>query len=172
MKLNIKTTLATLLAGTILTACASGTETKKEELSISNKKKVVELLSSIETGDPKPIGYINANKYIQHNLAVKDGLAGFGEVMAMLPKGSAKAKVIRAYEDGKYVFAHTKYDFFGPKAGFDIFRFEDGKIVEHWDNLQTIVEKTASGRSMLDGPTKVKDIEKTQQNKQLVKKFV
>ena len=33
-------------------------------------------------------------------------------------------------------FLHTDYNFFGPKIGFDIFRFEDGKIVEHWDNLQ------------------------------------
>jgi hypothetical protein len=38
--------------------------------------------------------------------------------------------------DGNVVFAHTDYNVFGPKVGFDIFRFEDGKIVEHWDNLQ------------------------------------
>lgn len=42
----------------------------------------------------------------------------------------------RVFEDGDYVFAHSDYNFFGPKIGFDIFRFENGKIVEHWDNLQ------------------------------------
>jgi predicted SnoaL-like aldol condensation-catalyzing enzyme len=28
----------------------------------------------------------------------------------------------------------SEYDFFGPKVGFDVFRFENGEIVEHWDN--------------------------------------
>lgn len=173
MKLiNIKTVLATLLATLIFSGCTLSQEKAKESKMITNKQKVVELLTSIETGDPKPVAYINPNKYIQHNLAVKDGLAGFGEVMAMLPKGSAKAKVIRAFEDGDFVFTHTKYNFFGPKIGFDIFRFEDGKIVEHWDNLQEIVEKTASGRSQIDGPIEIKDLDKTAENKTLVQNFL
>ena len=57
-------------------------------------------------------------------------------MLAQLPKGSARVNTVRVFEDGDFVFAHTEYDFFGPKIGFDIFRFEDGKIVEHWDNLQ------------------------------------
>jgi predicted SnoaL-like aldol condensation-catalyzing enzyme len=71
------------------------------------------------------------NQYIQHNLAVADGLAGFGAVLQALPKGSAKANTVRAFQDGNFVFTHTEYNFFGPKIGFDIFRFEEGKIVEH-----------------------------------------
>lgn len=102
----------------------------------SNKQKVVALLKSIETGETNPIGYINPNKYIQHNLGAADGLAGFGALMAALPKGSAKVNTVRAFQDGDFVFTHTDYNFFGPKIGFDILRFEDGKIVEHWDNLQ------------------------------------
>mgnify|MGYP003571688880 CR=1 FL=1 len=170
--LNTKSVLASLLAATVFAGCAFNQSTPKETAMISNKEKAVQLLTSIETGDPKPVGYINPNKYIQHNLAVKDGLAGFAEVMAQLPEGSAKAKVVRAFQDGEYVFTHTEYDFFGPKIGFDIFRFEEGKIVEHWDNLQTIVEKTSSGRSQIDGPTKVNDLDKTQSNKALVQNFV
>ena len=42
------------------------------------------------------------------------------------------------FQAGDYVFTHTDYDFFGPKVGFDILRFEDGKIVEHWDTIETI----------------------------------
>lgn len=139
---------------------------------LSNKQKAVELISSIETGNHAPIAYINPKKYIQHNLGVGDGLAGFGEVMKMIPKGSAKAQVVRAFEDGDYVFLHTKYDFFGPKIGFDIFRFENGLIVEHWDNLQKIEEKTVSGRSQIDGPTMAIEREKTEANKQLVKHMI
>jgi predicted SnoaL-like aldol condensation-catalyzing enzyme len=169
--LNKKTVLASILAASIFSGCAVSQDVAKVQVK-SNKTKVVELLESIENGDRKPAGYINPNKYIQHNLAVKDGIAGFGEVLGMLPKGSAKVKVIRAFEDGNFVFSHTKYNFFGPKAGFDIFRFENGKIVEHWDNLQTIVEKTASGRTQFDGVTQITDLDKTEANKTLVKNLL
>ncbi len=145
---------------------------KEKNMNLSNKEKAVQLLESIETGDPKPVGYINPAEYIQHNLMVGDGLEGFGEVMKQLPEGSAKAKVVRAFQDGDYVFTHTKYNFFGPKIGFDIFRFENGKIVEHWDNLQEIAEKTASGRSQIDGPDEAEDPDRTEVNKALIKGFV
>ena len=137
------------------------------------KQQVAELLNSIETGDPKPVGFINPKKYIQHNLAVGDGLAGFGALLQQLPKGSAKVNTVRVFADGDFVFAHTEYDFFGPKIGFDIFRFEEGRIVEHWDNLQ---EKPSapnpSGRTMIDGPTQATNVASTTANKKLVYAFV
>jgi predicted SnoaL-like aldol condensation-catalyzing enzyme len=137
------------------------------------KQQVAELLKSIETGDPKPVGFINPKKYIQHNLAVGDGLAGFGALLQQLPKGSAKAKTVRVFADGDFVFAHTEYDFFGPKIGFDIFRFEEGKIVEHWDNLQDKPSApNPSGRTMIDGPIQATDIGRTAENKELVRAFV
>ncbi|NOH50215.1 hypothetical protein F0262_19415 [Vibrio rotiferianus] len=139
---------------------------------LSNRDKAVAVISSIETGDQNAISYINPNKYIQHNLAVADGLAGFGEVMKMLPEGSAKAKVIRTIQDGEYVALHTEYDFFGPKAGFDIFRFEDGLIVEHWDNLQDVAKPNPSGRTQFDGATEITDVNKTDENKAIVSDFV
>lgn len=164
--------VSTLVALGLASCASSEINIEKEDVMKTNRTKVVELLNSIESGSSDAVGYINPNKYIQHNLAVGDGLAGFVEVMAALPKGSAKVEVVRAFEDGEYVFTHTKYKFFGAKAGFDVFRFEDGKIVEHWDNLQEIVEKTASGRTQFDGADTIKDLEKTQENKTLVKNFV
>lgn len=156
----------------MLAACKSNDSNKETKMNLTNTEKVVALLKSIETGDTIPISYINPNKYIQHNLMAADGLAGFGELIKQLPKGSAKAKVVRVFQDGDYVFTHTKYNFFGPKIGFDIFRFENGQIVEHWDNLQEIVAKTASGRSQIDGPTEAIDLDKTEKNKALIKGFV
>lgn len=149
-------------------------ETKQETnvKQTSNKDKVVALLKSIETGASEPVGYINPNKYIQHNLSAEDGLAGFGKLLQALPKNSAKVNTVRAFEDGNYVVTQTEYNFFGPKAGFDIFRFEDGKIVEHWDNLQTIAGPNPSGHTMFDGVTEIKDLDKTKANKELVKNFV
>jgi predicted SnoaL-like aldol condensation-catalyzing enzyme len=160
------------------TACngqvAQESETKKEEkMEISNKEKVVALLKSIETGDQEPVGYINPKKYIQHNLGVADGLEGFGALLQQLPPNFAKVNTVRAFQDGDYVLTHTDYNFFGPKIGFDIFRFENGKIVEHWDNLQVKPENpNPSGRTMIDGTTAITDQDKTEDNKKLVESFV
>ncbi|WP_230969735.1 nuclear transport factor 2 family protein [Nitrogeniibacter aestuarii] len=140
---------------------------------MSNTEKVVALLKSIETGDTAPVAYINPTRYTQHNLAVGDGLAGFGAVLQALPPGSARVNTVRAFADGDYVFTHTKYNFFGPKIGFDIFRFDNGQIVEHWDNLQVTPEApNPSGRSMIDGPTQSEALEKTEENKALARQFV
>lgn len=138
-------------------------------MELTNKEKVVALLNSFNTGDQTPITYINPNKYIQHNLSVGDGLAGFVEVMQHAPPQGFKAKVIRVFQDGEYVFTHTEYDFFGPKVGFDVFRFEDGLIVEHWDNLLEVQPPNPSGHTQFDGATDITDKEKTEANKRVVK---
>ena len=131
-----------------LVPCAISSQSPDENPTMPDyKQQVVELLKSIETGDSKPIAYINPNKYIQHNLAVGDGLAGVRALLQSLPKGSAKVNTVRVFQDGNFVFAHTDYNFFGPKVGFDIFRFEDGKIVEHWDNLQETATKPSPSGS-------------------------
>jgi predicted SnoaL-like aldol condensation-catalyzing enzyme len=168
---------ASVVAGAVaLGAClsTSAQQPPKKETSVSaQKEQTRDLLKSIETGDPKPAGVINPKKYIQHNLAVADGIEGFAALLNLLPKGTAKVNTIRVFQDGDFVFAHTDYDFFGPKIGFDVFRFEDGKIVEHWDNLQEKPSKpNPSGHTMLDGPSEVKDLSKTAKNKQLVGDFV
>jgi predicted SnoaL-like aldol condensation-catalyzing enzyme len=136
------------------------------------KQQVVALLKAIETGAPESLAIINPDKYIQHNLAAADGLAGLGAFLAALPKGSARVNTVRVFEDRDYVFAHTDYNFFGPKIGFDIFRFENGKVVEHWDNLQATAPPNPSGHTMTDGPTQPGDPDKTYANQQLVRAFV
>lgn len=157
----------------IQTHAGNSAESKENNMNPTPKEQVAKLLKSIETGDAAPIAYVNPNKYIQHNLAVGDGLSGFGAVLQQLPAGSAKVKTVRLLQDGEYVVAHTVYNFFGPKIGFDVFRFENGKIVEHWDNLQTTPDQpNPSGRTMTDGATEVADLEKTDSNKAVVTAFV
>ncbi len=165
--------MMSLLSVLALSVSCAATEVPSDvTVELTNGARAQKLIESIETGDSEPINYINPDRYIQHNLAVGDGLEGFGEVMKQLPAGSAKAKVIRAFQDGDYGVTHTQYNFFGPKIGFDIFRFENGLIVEHWDNLQEIVKETASGRTQVDGQVEITDLDKTEANKALVKGLV
>ena len=142
-------------------------------MELSNREKAVALLESIQTGDPKAAVYVNPDKYIQHNLGVGDGFAAFGELLKNAPEGGFKVDVIRSFQDGDYVFSHSLYDFFGPKVGIDVFRFEDGLIVEHWDNMTEKSPKPSpSGHTQIDGETEVRDLDKTEANKAVAKEFV
>ena len=136
------------------------------------KQRVVDLLKSLETKDPAPSAYINPKRYIQHNLSVADGPAGVAALIKSLPPEST-VNTIRVFQDGDFVFAHTEYNFFGPKIGFDLFRFEDGLIVEHWDNLQeAATEPSPSGHTMIDGPTTSSDLDQTEANKALMRRYM
>ncbi|MFM9910122.1 MAG: hypothetical protein ACKVOW_12270, partial [Chitinophagaceae bacterium] len=65
---------------------------------MDNKQKVVSLLKAIETGATEPVGYINPDKYIQHNLGIADGLAGFAALLQSLPPNSAKVNTVRSFQ--------------------------------------------------------------------------
>jgi predicted SnoaL-like aldol condensation-catalyzing enzyme len=141
-------------------------------MSANYKQQVVDLLKALETGDPKPFSYINPNKYIQHNLDVAEGAAGVAALAKSLPPGT-KVNTIRVFQDGEFVFTHTEYNFFGPKIGFDIFRFEEGRIVEHWDNLQeTASQPSPSGHRMIDGLTTATELDRTEANKALMQRYM
>lgn len=175
MKFNRRVRLGIAAVGTLaLVACATSPAFSDENPTMpDHKQQVTELLKSIETVDGKPIAYINPDKYIQHNLAVGDGLAWVKALLQSLPKGSARVNTVRVFQDGDFVFTHTDYNFFGPKVGFDIFRFEGGKIVEHWDNLQeTATKPSPSGHTMIDGPTAATDLDKTDANKALMQSYM
>lgn len=165
--------LALALSSVISFSCSDDNDNPDPPATPDYKQMVDERLKSIETGDPASNAYMNPDKYIQHNLNIKDGHAGFEEVMAALPPGSAKVNTVRIFQDGNYVIAHTDYDFFGPQIGIDIFRFENDLIVEHWDNLQIKPEENnLSGHSMIDGATQIADLDKTDSNKALAEQFV
>ena len=138
----------------------------------SNKEKAIAVLKSLETGDKKTIeNWISASKYIQHNLNVPDGRDALLNYLDEIKQTGTEVNIKRALSDGDFVALHSEYELFGPKVVFDIFRFENGKIVEHWDNIQE-KKKTVSGHAMTDGPTQITDIDKTDVNKALLKELV
>lgn len=175
----MKQTITVIALVMTMIACKSGKKennkkvtNKISKMKISNKDKTLAVLKSIETGDKEAIAYINPTNYKQHNLAVADGLAGFGALLSNAPEGGFKVNTVRAFEDGDYVFAQTEYNFFGSKIGFDIFRFENGLIVEHWDNLIQKASVNPSSHSQTDGATTITDLDKTEVNKALVSSFL
>lgn len=114
--------------------------------------------------------------YIQHNQSVPDGLAGLKGLakQAIAANPNFKYEMIRFFSDGDIGVTHGIYEGFGdtPLVAFDVFRVENDKIVEHWDNLAPVAAPNPSGRTQTDGPTEVVDLDKTEANKALVGKFM
>jgi len=138
----------------------------------AKKDQIRALLKSIETGDPGPVAVVNEEKYIQHNPQTHEGSEGLAALFQRLSKSSPRVNIVRAFEDGDFVFAHTEYDFASRKIGFEVFRFEDGRAVEHWDNIQERQGPNQAGRSMVDGPTGAADRELSESNRAFVRSFV
>ena len=141
-------------------------------MAIAKKDQIRALLKSIETGDPEPISVVNQARYVQHNPQTHEGSEGLATLFKRLSKTEPRVNMVRAFEDGEFVFAHMEYDFASRKIGFEIFRFEDGQAVEHWDNIQERLGPNQSGHNMVDGAIEATDTELTESNRALVQSFV
>jgi predicted SnoaL-like aldol condensation-catalyzing enzyme len=129
---------------------------------------------SLETRERYPIAHFDSRKYIQHNLGLEDGLGPILALMDTLPAGGTAVTPLRSFEDGDYSVAHIDYVLgdWGSMIGFEVHRWEDDRIVEHWDNLQsTPSAPNASGRTMIDGAVDVINLDRTDLNKALVLSF-
>lgn len=138
----------------------------------TKKEQIKALLKSIETGDPESVTVVDEARYIQHNPQTLEGSEGLAALFKRLSKTSPRVNIVRAFEDGDFVFAHTEYDFASRKIGFEVFRFDNGRAVEHWDNIQERQEPINSGPSMVDGPTESNDHHLTETNRSLVHSFI
>ena len=114
--------------------------------------------------------------YIQHNATAQDGREGLLALVASLAEqGGIAVSIHRKFAEGDRVALHSTYgEGAGRLVAFDVFRVENGLLVEHWDALQMWVDPqaTLSGNTLVDGETSVVDRDRTQQNKELVTNMV
>ena len=114
-------------------------------------------------------------EYIQHNPDVASGTEALKGLAGYLATNeNFNVQSFRMIGEGDLVATHSIYEGFAevPLEAFDIFRIENDRIVEHWDNLTPVVTQTANGNSQVDGATEIVDLDKTADNKALVEEFV
>ncbi len=136
-------------------------------------------LEGIRDGNmKKALDKYTGDRYTQHSTGVADGKEGFMAFFGpFLERNPIRdIQVVRTIEDGRYVFCHVYQNLNNGEAKWvtaDLFDTDDNdRLIEHWDVIAEYVEDTVSGRSMVDGPTQIEDISKTNENKAIVQNFV
>src|SRR5262245_57436851 len=91
--------------------------------------------------------------YTQHNPLAADGREGFKGFIAFLKDKfpNNRSEIKRIFADGDYVIVHVhavREPGTRGNAIVDIFKLENGKVVEHWDVIQPIPEKVANDNGM------------------------
>jgi predicted SnoaL-like aldol condensation-catalyzing enzyme len=91
--------------------------------------------------------------YRQHNPRIADGIEGFREFVTELKEKfpALRAEIKQVFADGDHVIAHVHGVRVpgGPSTAIvDIFRLEDGRIVEHWDVMQPVPETSRHENGM------------------------
>ena len=136
---------------------------------LTQKEKAILLLEKAFSTkqDRSVLNYINEKKYIQHNLYAQDGIKGLKEYLDYLKEKELENKVIIAFEDDNHVItlSLSKKDKQISKV-IDIFRFEKGLMVEHWDNAQELK------KDEILKTIKIADLDKTSENKKLIKEMI
>ena len=149
----------------LVTETASGrtqtdgpTEVTDLDKTEENKALAVALVEDVLMGrDPSRItDYINAENYAQHNPFIKDGLAGIVEAVEALTAQNNMfqyAEIHAVLGEGNFVLTVSEGQWNGTtNAFYDLFRMEDGMIVEHWDVIQPVpTEDLANTNGMFGG---------------------
>lgn len=119
-----------------------------------NKQNAIAFYKTAYEGNPeKAVELYVGKEYIQHNPFVGDGkepfIAYFNKMANEYPDKCIE--FVQVLAEGNQVALHTHQTW--PDGveyvTMDFFRFDDnGKIVEHWDAIQEIPEKTENGNTM------------------------
>jgi len=138
----------------LLVACSGSATAERSKQEQTNLDLVVEFynLALNDKNVEKAKTYLG-DKYVQHNPVAQDGPEGFVGFINYLknqfPQNHNEIK--QAFVDGDHVFLHVHSKRTPDARGsaiIDIFRLENGKIVEHWDVIQEIPEQSANNNTM------------------------
>ena len=145
-----------IIAGLVgmLTFAASPASATDEAMQEANKKTVLEFYEmGLNRKDFDAAAKFIGPRYVQHNPTAPDGPEGFKAFLNFLREKfpDSHNEVKHVFADGDYVVLHVhsvREKGSRGRAIVDIFKLEDGKIVEHWDVVQDVPEKSANANGM------------------------
>lgn len=149
MKKLIALPLLIALIATVLYAAPGGTST--QEL---NKQTVIDFYDkAINQKDFEAAKVHFGNRYTQHNPMAADGPEGLKAYIDYLKANKPKyrGEIKRSFADGDYVILHVHVKADENDRGMavvDIYKMENGKVVEHWDVIQPVPEKALNDNTM------------------------
>lgn len=136
-------------------------------------------MEGIRDGHPREaVAKFTGDRYTQHSTGVKDGREGFIEFFEeFLPRNPVRGiQIIRSIADGQYVFVHVYQSLNDGESRWvtgDFFDTdENDKIIEHWDVIAEYCDETPSGHTSTDGTVEISDLDKTEENKALVRAMI
>ena len=139
---------AVLLA--LVTPGAHAADAKQE----ANRKAVLEFYEKgLNQKDADAAIAYMGDRYVQHNPNAADGPEGFRKFIGFLREKfpNSRSEIKRSFVDGDYVILHVhavREPGTRGSAIIDVFKLENGKIVEHWDVVQPIPENPANSNTM------------------------
>jgi predicted SnoaL-like aldol condensation-catalyzing enzyme len=142
------------LAGLVALALLSGPAGADGPQQEANKKTVVAFYeAAINQKDFEAASKYLGPRYVQHNPNAADGPEGLKAFLGVLKEKfpNAKSEIKRVFADGDYVILHVhavREPGARGSAIVDIFKLENGKVVEHWDVVQPVPEKAANPNGM------------------------
>jgi len=135
-------------------------------------EKVLTIFHGISAGDVYlATQHIDHKRFVQHNPYATDGVKGLTQFINQSPRDQLQLTVIRAFQDGPYVVTQAKGKRSGRNVFFDIFKFDEGLVVEHWAFSTMDAPPNQSGHTQTDGPTEAKLSEDTEKNKSIVREY-
>jgi predicted SnoaL-like aldol condensation-catalyzing enzyme len=132
----------------------SGAAFADSDRQAANKKTVVAFYeAAINQKDFAAASQFIGPRYTQHNPNAADGSEGFKRFIEFLREKfpNAHSEIKKVFADGDYVILHVhamREPGTRGNAIIDIFKLENGKIVEHWDVVQPIPEQSANNNGM------------------------
>ena len=142
-------TSGVLIAGLL---AMNGVAKTPEEQALEQNKKTVTEFYKLAFNDHKPVEAVEkyvGGSYRQHNPMVADGSLAFIDFVSDFARKNPglHIDIKRVIAEGDMVVTHVNIKTSKEDRGLaaiDIFRLENGKIVEHWDVVQPVPATAAN----------------------------